>query len=176
MLRLREVASPGERQYAGLIVLAGIVGLLGAAGNVAFRAVIAGATWLFRGRLAGLGAPAIPLALVGGGVALLALDRLFPGEALGYGFPRFLEMLHLHGASVKRRWMVVKTLGAALSLGAGAAVGREGPIAQIGGSIGAAVARLGRLATADPKVLIACGAGAGIATTFNAPLGGLLLA
>src|SRR5262249_62063279 len=101
MLRLREVASPSERQYAGLIVLAAVVGLLGAAGNVAFRAVIAGATWLFRGQLAGLGTPGIPLALVGGGVAVLALDRLFPGEVLGYGFPRFLEMLHLQGAGVE---------------------------------------------------------------------------
>ena len=165
-----------ERRYAWLIALAVLTGVLGAVGNVVFRDAILGATWLFQGRVAPLGRIGIPLALIGGGLVLLALDRLFPGEVLGYGFPRFLEMLHLHGASVKRRWMVVKTLGAAISLGAGAAVGREGPIAQIGGSIGAAVARLARLATEERKVLIACGAGAGIATTFNAPLGGLLFA
>src|SRR5438552_5010889 len=165
-----------ERPYAWLMALAVVTGILGAVGNVVFREALAGATWLFQGRLAPLGRPGIPLALVAGGLALLCLDRFFPGEVLGYGFPRFLEMLHLHGASVKRRWMVVKTLGAAISLGAGAAVGREGPIAQIGGSIGAAVARLGRLAAEERKVLIACGAGAGIATTFNAPLGGLLFA
>src|SRR5207249_1107347 len=157
-----------ERRYAWLIALAVLTGVLGAVGNVVFRDAILGATWLFQGRVAPLGRIGIPLALIGGGLVLLALDRLFPGEVLGYGFPRFLEMLHLHGASVKRRWMVVKTLGAAISLGAGAAVGREGPIAQIGGSIGAAVARLARLATEERKVLIACGAGAGIATTFNA--------
>src|SRR5262245_38128932 len=176
MLRLREVASPGERQYAGLIVLAAVVGLLGAAGNVAFRAVIAGASWLFRGQLAGLGTPGIPLALLGGGVAVLALDRLFPGEVLGYGFPRFLEMLHLQGGAVKRRWIVVKTLGAGISLGSGAAVGREGPIAQIGGAIGGLVARLARLSAEQRKILVACGAAAGIATTFNAPLGALMFA
>ncbi|TMA47251.1 MAG: chloride channel protein, partial [Deltaproteobacteria bacterium] len=101
---------------------------------------------------------------------------MFPGEVLGYGFPRFLEMLHLQGARVKRRWMVVKTLGAAISLGSGAAVGREGPIAQIGGSIGSAVALFARLSTEQRKVLIACGAAAGIATTFNAPLGALMFA
>src|SRR5437868_6176564 len=153
MLRLRDVASPGERQYAGLIVLAAMVGLLGAAGNVAFRAVIAGATWLFRQQLASLGTPGIPVSLVAGGVALLVLDRLFPGEALGYGFPRFLEMLHLQGALVKRRWIVVKTLGAGISLGAGAAVGREGPIAQIGGAIGGLVARPARLSRQPRKPL-----------------------
>src|SRR5206468_11360874 len=107
---------------------------------------------------------------------LLIFDRLFPGEALGYGFPRIREMLHLQGGRVKRRWMVVKTLGAAVSLGAGAAVGREGPIAQIGGSIGSAVALLARLSSEQRKVLIACGAAAGIATTFNAPLGALMFA
>ena len=165
-----------ERQYAWLMALAVVTGLLGATGNVVFRTAIAGATWLFQGLTAPLGRPGIPLALVAGGLALLALDRVFPGEVLGYGFPRFLEMLHLQGARVKRRWMVVKTLGAAISLGSGAAVGREGPIAQIGGSIGSAVALFARLSTEQRKVLIACGAAAGIATTFNAPLGALMFA
>src|SRR5438128_12139110 len=87
-----------ERRYAWLIALAVLTGVLGAVGNVVFRDAILGATWLFQGRVAPLGRIGIPLALIGGGLVLLALDRLFPGEVLGYGFPRFLEMLHLHGA------------------------------------------------------------------------------
>jgi len=165
-----------ERRYAGLVLLAALIGVLGAAGNLVFRSVIDGAHWLFQGHTAALGRPGIVVSLLGGGIALLALDRVFPGEALGYGFPRFLEMLHLQGALVKRRWIVVKTLGAGISLGAGAAVGREGPIAQIGGSIGGTIARLARLSPAQRKILIACGAAAGIATTFNAPLGALMFA
>src|SRR5207247_10781434 len=102
--------------------------------------------------------------------------RRCPGEVRRYGVPRFLEMRQLQGARVKRRWMVVKTLGAAVSLGAGAAVGREGPIAQIGGSIGSAVAQLARLSSEQRKILIACGAAAGIATTFNAPPAALMFA
>jgi CIC family chloride channel protein len=165
-----------ERRYAWLIALAVVTGLLGAAGNVLFRGAIAGAGWIFARIAAPFGRPGPVVALVSGGLVLLVLDRLFPGEVLGYGFPRFLEMLHLHGANVKRRWMVVKTLGAAISLGAGAAVGREGPIAQIGGSIGSAVSMLARLSTEQRKILIACGAAAGIATTFDAPLGALMFA
>jgi CIC family chloride channel protein len=165
-----------ERKYAWLIALAVLTGLLGAAGNVLFREAIVGASWLFRQISTPLGRPGIPVALLAGGVVLLLLDRLFPGEVLGYGFPRFLEMLHLQSARVKRRWMVVKTLGAAISLGSGAAVGREGPIAQIGGSIGSAVSMLARLSTEQRKILIACGAAAGIATTFDAPLGALMFA
>ncbi len=117
----------GERQYAWLIGLAVLTGVPGAAGNLVFRTAILGSTWLFQGLARPLGRGGIPAALVAGGVALPILDRVFPGEALGYGFPRFLEMLHLQGARVKRRWMLVKTLGAAVSLGAGASVGARGP-------------------------------------------------
>ena len=85
-------------------------------------------------------------------------------------------MVNLGNARIKRRWIVLKALGAALSLGAGASVGREGPIAQIGGAIGSAVAQLRRLSVDRAKVLVAAGAGAGIATTFNAPMGGLMFA
>src|SRR5438132_6360917 len=173
-LRLREVLRR-ETERAWPVTLAVVTGIPGAVGNIVFREAIIGCKWLFRDQTERLGG-GIPLALVAGGLVLLLLDRLFPGEVLGYGFPRFLEMLHLQGARVKRRWMVVKTLGSAVSLGAGAAVGREGPIAQIGGSIGGAVAQLARLSSAQREILSACGAAAGIATTFNAPLGALMFA
>ena len=175
-LRLRDLIEKDEREYLALVLLAVAIGILGAAGNLVFRYAILGSTWLFQGLAAPLGRPGIVVSLVAGGIVLLLLDRLFPGEVLGYGFPRFLEMLHLQEGRVKRRWMVVKTLGAAVSLGAGAAVGREGPIAQIGGSIGGALSRLARLSTDQRKVLVACGAAAGIAATFNAPLGAILFA
>ena len=111
-----------------------------------------------------------------GGVAILLLNRIFPGDVLGYGFPNFLEMVNLGTAKVKRRWIFVKAAGASLSLGAGASVGREGPIAQIGGAIGSTIAQLRKLSPDRAKVLVAAGAGAGIATTFNAPIGGLMFA
>src|SRR5256712_4259974 len=76
-----------ERRYAWLIALAVLTGVLGAVGNVVFRDAILGATWLFQGRVAPLGRIGIPLALIGGGLVLLALDRLFPGGGLGYGVP-----------------------------------------------------------------------------------------
>jgi CIC family chloride channel protein len=175
-LRLRDLIRKDEREYLALVLLAVAIGVLGAGGNLVFRYAIAASTWLFHGLAAPLGRPGIIVSLLAAGLVLLLLDRLFPGEVLGYGFPRFLEMLHLQEGRVKRRWMVVKTLGAAVSLGAGAAVGREGPIAQIGGSIGGALARLARLSTDQRKVLVACGAAAGIAATFNAPLGAILFA
>ncbi len=174
-------ASSTHGQYTGLVILAALIGLLGAAGSIVFQAAITAAARLFGALAAALGAwgtaapLAPPIVLAAGAIALLVLDRLFPGHALGYGFPRFLEMIHLEGGRVKRRWMIVKTLGAAISLGAGASVGREGPIAQIGGSIGSFVAQLFRLES-RLKLLVACGAAAGIATTFNAPIGSVMFA
>ena len=129
-----------------------------------------------RNRPGGFHRALIPVVLLSGGVAILVLDRIFPGDVLGYGFPNFLEQVNLGNARIKRGWIFVKAAGAALSLGSGASVGREGPIAQVGGAIGSAVAQLRKLSPDRAKVLVAAGAGAGIATTFNAPIGGLMFA
>jgi len=76
------------------------------------------------------------------------------------------------------RWQVavVKSLASALSIGTGAAVGREGPIIQIGAALGSAFSQAIRLATWQKVTLLSAGAGAGIAATFNTPLGGVLFA
>ena len=171
-------------EYVQLIILAMTVGVLAALGNLGFRKLIELFSWLFRGLewhalgigLGGLHRALIPLILLSGGAAILLLDRIFPGDVLGYGFPNFLEMVNLGTARLKRRWIFVKAAGAALSLGAGASVGREGPIAQVGGAIGSTIAQLRKLSPDRAKVLVAAGAGAGIATTFNAPIGGLMFA
>lgn len=175
---------PEQLEYATLIVLAAMVGVLGGLGNLAFRYLIGLFSLLFRGlewRLLQIQPKSwtlalVPLVLVSGGLFVLWLNWLFPEDVLGYGFPNFLEMVNLGSARVKKRWIVAKAAGAAVSLGCGASVGREGPIAQIGGAIGSAVAQFGRLSPERRKVLIACGAGAGIAATFNAPVGGLMFA
>ncbi len=177
----RQLALRGST--TGLAVIAALIGLLGAVGNLVFREAIALASEGFRmldtalaAALPLLAGYTAPLVLASGGVALLVLARLFPDHTLGYGFPRFLEMVNLEGGRVNKRWMVVKTLGAAISLGCGAAVGREGPIAQIGGSIGSAVAQLLRVPSDRAKLFVACGAAAGLAATFGAPIASVMFA
>ena len=173
-----------QAEYLWLILLATAVGVLAAFGNFLLREAIRLFMWVFqvvewnalqipRGMPFSL---LIPIVLVSGGVVVALLEWLLPGDIMGYGFPAFLEKIHLGDARLKARWIFAKAVGPAVSLGAGASVGREGPIAQIGGAIGSVVARLARLSTERSKVLVACGAGAGIATTFNAPIGGLLFA
>jgi CIC family chloride channel protein len=174
---------PDQAQYLELVLLAAITGILASLGNVGFRELIDFCRWVFLTHEAqalgighGFSRVLLPLILLSGGAAIILLDYLFPGDVLGYGFPNFLEMVNLGNARIHRAWIFVKAMGAALSLGCGASVGREGPIAQIGGAIGSTVAQARHLSAIRSKVLIAAGAGAGIATTFNAPMGGMMFA
>ncbi len=71
---------------------------------------------------------------------------------------------------------LIKSLASALSIGSGASVGREGPIIQIGSALGSAFSQAIGLSTGQKITLLSAGAGAGIAATFNTPLGGVLFA
>lgn len=71
---------------------------------------------------------------------------------------------------------MVKAVTAALTIGSGGSTGREGPIAQIGAAIGSAAGQWLRVSERNMVILVACGAGAGIAATFNAPLAGAVFA
>jgi CIC family chloride channel protein len=170
--------------YVQMILLAAIVGMLAALGNLGFRELIHLSALLFRRfewdalgiSRGGIFRVLIPVVLATGAVGMLLLDRIFRGDVFGYGFPNFLEQVNLGNARIKRGWIFIKAAGAAISLGSGWSVGREGPIAQVGGAIGSAVAQFRKLGPERAKVLVAAGAGAGIATTFNAPMGGLMFA
>jgi chloride channel protein, CIC family len=172
-----------QAEYLELVLLAVVTGVLAALGNIGFRELIDLCRWIFltlESNVLGIGRGVsrllLPLVLLSGAAALILLDYFFPGDVLGYGFPNFLEMVNLGNARIHRTWIFVKAMGAALSLGCGASVGREGPIAQIGGAIGSTIAQARHLSALRSKVLIAAGAGAGIATTFNAPMGGMMFA
>jgi CIC family chloride channel protein len=71
---------------------------------------------------------------------------------------------------------IVKSLASALAIGSGAAVGREGPIIQIGASLGSSIGQWVRMEAWQRITLVAAGAGAGIAATFNTPIGGVIFA
>src|SRR6202034_1147097 len=71
---------------------------------------------------------------------------------------------------------VAKSLASALAIGSGAAVGREGPMIQIGAALGSTLGQVISISPGQRITLVAAGAGAGIAATFNTPLGGVLFA
>ena len=114
---------------------------------------------------------AVPAA---GGLLVGLLTYYFASEARGHGVPEVMEAIAVHGGRLRARLIGVKTLASAITIGTGGSAGREGPIVQIGSSLGSTFARLFSLPSYMTKILVACGASAGIAATFNTPIAGVL--
>jgi len=70
----------------------------------------------------------------------------------------------------------IKAIASSITIGTGGSVGREGPIIQIGSSLGSMVGQFLRVPSKRLKTLVGCGAAAGIAAAFNAPIAGALFA
>ncbi len=111
-----------------------------------------------------------------GGLVVVFLVQRFAPEAKGHGVPEVMDAVFYKHGNIRGQVAVIKSLASALSIGSGAAVGREGPIIQIGSALGSAFSQVIRLSTRQKITLLAAGAGAGIAATFNTPLGGVLFA
>jgi CIC family chloride channel protein len=111
-----------------------------------------------------------------GGLAVVFLVQRFAPEAQGHGVPEVMDAVFYKRGNIRGQVAIVKSLASALSIGSGAAVGREGPIIQIGAALGSAFSQAIKLSTWQKITLLSAGAGAGIAATFNTPLGGVLFA
>ncbi|MFZ1729682.1 MAG: chloride channel protein [Bacteroidota bacterium] len=115
--------------------------------------------------------PLIP-GLGGLGVGLLQV-YVFKTKA-GHGVPEVILATRFARGDIQRRVMLQKLLTGALSIGSGGGGGREGPIIHVGAAVGISIANLFRLTRDQSRTLIACGAAAGIAGIFNAPMGGVM--
>jgi CIC family chloride channel protein len=100
------------------------------------------------------------------------LVRRFSHWAKGSGIPHVEAVLNQESAAAPILMVPIKFLGGTLAIGAGLALGREGPIVQMGAGIAHHLGRLWRRSLTDCRVLMAAGAGAGLATAFNAPISG----
>jgi CIC family chloride channel protein len=169
-----------------LCLLALAVGIITGLGAVLFRALIGFIHNLFfLGQLstqydANLFTPPSPwgplviLVPVVGGVIVTFLVTTFAPEARGHGVPEVMDAIFYKGGIIRPVVAVVKSLASAFSIGTGAAVGREGPIIQIGSALGSTFGQVIRMPAGQRIILVAAGAGAGIAATFNTPIGGVL--
>jgi len=111
-----------------------------------------------------------------GGLMIAPLIYRFAREARGSGIPEVMEAVALRGGRIRPRVAVVKALASSICIGTGGSVGREGPIVQIGSSLGSTLGQLLKLSDERIRNLVACGAAGGIAATFNAPIAGSLFA
>ena len=120
--------------------------------------------------------PGIILVPVIGGLGVVLLVSKFAPEARGHGVPEVMDAIFYREGKIRPVVAAIKSLASGLSIGSGASVGREGPIIQIGASLGSTAGQLIRMQPWQRITLVAAGAGAGIAATFNTPLGGVMFA
>ncbi|MFV2014372.1 MAG: chloride channel protein, partial [Candidatus Heimdallarchaeota archaeon] len=166
-----------------MILLAILVGIIGGFGAILFRLMITAVNYIL---VAGpkilvekfiseqykviitLLAPAI------GGLIVGSLIFYFAREAKGHGVPEIIEAVNLNKGRMRIRVPFVKIIASAITIGSGGSAGREGPIAQIGGGFASVLSQKLNLNAEESKLLVVSGVSAGIAATFNAPLGGVL--
>ena len=101
---------------------------------------------------------------------------LFAQEAKGHGVPEVMQALIIRGGRIRARVAAAKIAASALCIGTGGSAGREGPIVQVGSALGSSLGQVLRLSDERIRNLVACGAAAGIAATFNAPIAGVVFA
>jgi CIC family chloride channel protein len=175
----------GPFSFAFLAVLLGIMAGFGA---FAFRLLIALIhNLLFLGRLSihydasrhtppGPFGHAIVLVPVLGAVAVVFLVKNFAPEAKGHGVPEVMDAIYYGKSVIRPVVAAVKSVASAISIGSGGSVGREGPIVQISAAFASWLGATTRVSRWQRATLVAAGGGAGIAATFNTPIGGVLFA
>jgi chloride channel protein, CIC family len=171
---------------AGLFVIALLVGAGSGLGAVVFRYLIYFFTWLATGHsqfgqagyvgsshLPWLGLGFFVLIPVIGGLVYGPLIYRYAREARGHGVPEVMIAVAENGGRIRPQVSVVKALASALCIGVGGSVGREGPIVQIGSALASSFGQWVKMPENRMRILVAAGAGGGIAATFNAPITGV---
>lgn len=174
-----ERARGGE--YVFLLFVAAFIGLLGGLAAIAFDLAIhlcQDGFWGAAGpRLAGLreiAAWKIALVPAAGGLIVGLITTFLVAEAKGHGVPEVIKAVALDGGKIRGRVAIAKTIASAVTIGSGGSAGREGPIIQIGAAIGSRLGQAMGMSKRRLRTLVGCGAAAGIAATFNAPIAGAL--
>ena len=170
-------------RHISSLLMAIAIGILSGYGAVLFRFVIQGAQYAFYQNTADIltFVSTVPVyGLIGlpalGGLVVGLLVRFGAREAKGHGVPEVMEAVSLRGGRIRKRVAFVKIIASAVCIGSGGSVGREGPIVQIGSSIGSSIAQIFKTSGPQHRTMVGCGAAAGIAATFNAPIAGVLFA
>ncbi len=170
-------------EHGIMAVLAVLVGLAGGFGAVGFRYLINFFQFLAYGaddNLLDL-VQTIPWYLrvsipALGGLVVGPLVYFWAREAKGHGVPEVMEAVALKSGLIRKRLVIIKSLASAICIGTGGSVGREGPIVQIGSAIGSTIGQMMKISADRMRTLVGCGAAAGIAATFNAPIAGSMFA
>lgn len=173
MRRLLRVPAAEEWR---MTAMGAVIGLFTGAGAFVFdRALHAVAEWTHhqQGELPLWVLPMIPMV---GALLTGIVCYFFAREAGGPGVPHVLEALIRKGGKIPGRIGVVKAIASIATVGSGGSAGTEGPIIQIGSTMGSVAARRFGISREHVPTMVGCGAAAGLASIFNAPIAGVFFA
>ena len=174
----------GVNEHIILSVLAVIIGLVVGYGAILFRSLIELFQFLFMGsghENVGEIVRSLPwwqvllMPVLGGLIIGPLVHFLFPGSR-GHGVPEVISAVALHGGKMNIRDGVGKMIACSLSIGCGGSVGREGPVVHLGATLASWFGRHFNMSTKHMRTMVGCGAAAGIAASFNAPIAGVMFA
>ncbi len=156
-----------------LLVCGAAVGLLTALGAFAFAYALHAAEDFSRHYQGQWPIWTLPLLPAVGALITGLLVHFFASAARGHGVPQVMDAVIRHGGRIPLRVGIVKTLASIATVGSGGSGGAEGPIVQIGSTLGSAFAQRLKIPPQHVTTLVGCGAAAGIASVFNAPIAGV---
>ncbi len=166
-----------------LLLLAALIGFLAGFASTVFRWMIHFVETLFSVKgfsLIGISPILYPFLLpfmpMLGGWLIGWICHFFPNAVKENGVHNVMQAVALNGGKIRKRTIVSCATTSAITIGSGGSAGREGPTVQIGSAVGSAIGSLFRMSSERIQVLVGCGAAAGIAASFNAPLAGVLFA
>src|SRR5882757_1592007 len=122
-----------------------------------------------------LGAWVIVMPVIGG-IIVGFMAKYGSPKIKGHGIPEAIEAVLTSKSRIEAKVAILKPISAAIAIGTGGPFGAEGPIIQTGGAIGSLIGQVMHVTAAERKVLLACGAAAGMSATFNTPIAGVILA
>jgi CIC family chloride channel protein len=171
----------GHEELAAILFWAALVGFGGALASVVFREAIRYLHWSLTGQSGGFVQTAIALASWHR-VGVPVLGGLLAGVVLQYGARLvssrravdYMEAVVVGDGAIAGRPTLLKSLSSLLSIASGASIGREGPMVQLAALLGSKIANAGDAPVPRRRLLVACGAAAGIAAAYNAPIAGAL--
>ena len=170
-------------QDHNMLLLAAVIGFLAGVASTLFRRLIEFFGVIFSAdslTVIGITGSSIPFLLplmpMIGGIITGVICHFFPDAVKENGVHRVMHAVAMKAGKIRKRTLLTCSTTSALTIGSGGSAGREGPTVQIGSAVGSALGNLFHLSHERIQVLVGCGAAAGIAASFNAPLAGVLFA
>ncbi len=176
---LRRAVRLGLDEQAVLLACAAVIGVAAGAATLAFYGLLDGVSALVTRVEAAAAIPRVALAapVLAAGLALARLlVRHLAEDSPGENVPDLMRAVVRRGGRIRLQFVLVKSAAAAVTIATGGSVGTEGPAAVLGGGLGSTIGQGLRFRANRLKLLVGCGAAAGLSGAFGAPVAGTFFA